>query len=161
MFRVQRKSLTAWMGEKASADEEYVLGNKIPLWLFGFLYWRRHDYRRDTTEGERGSQGGEGGISAVWIIIWRIDWIFSVMWLYCVRNLKRKIMNTTTITFNSLTQFRRFLNLLKTKRVTNLSSNDFYPYSITFTTKTNKRTENLLKYLHLSPIQPASYALAA
>ena len=22
----------------ASADEEYVLGNKIPLWLFGFLY---------------------------------------------------------------------------------------------------------------------------
>ena len=26
-------------GEKyASADEEYVLGNNIPLWLFGFLY---------------------------------------------------------------------------------------------------------------------------
>ena len=22
----------------ASADEEYVLGNKIPIWLFGFLY---------------------------------------------------------------------------------------------------------------------------
>ena len=22
----------------ASADEEFVLGNKIPLWLFGFLY---------------------------------------------------------------------------------------------------------------------------
>lgn len=22
----------------ASADQEYVLGNKIPLWLFGFLY---------------------------------------------------------------------------------------------------------------------------
>ena len=22
----------------ASADEEYVLGNKIPLWLFGMLY---------------------------------------------------------------------------------------------------------------------------
>jgi hypothetical protein len=22
----------------AAADEEYVLGNKIPLWLFGFLY---------------------------------------------------------------------------------------------------------------------------
>ena len=22
----------------ASADEEYVLGNKIPLWLFGFMY---------------------------------------------------------------------------------------------------------------------------
>ena len=26
------------MGYIASADEEYVLGNKIPLWLFGFLY---------------------------------------------------------------------------------------------------------------------------
>lgn len=25
-------------GYIASADEEYVLGNKIPLWLFGFLY---------------------------------------------------------------------------------------------------------------------------
>ena len=22
----------------ASANEEYVLGNKLPLWLFGFLY---------------------------------------------------------------------------------------------------------------------------
>ena len=22
----------------AASDEEYVLGNKIPLWLFGFLY---------------------------------------------------------------------------------------------------------------------------
>ena len=70
-------------------------------------------------------------------------------------------MNTTKITFNSLPQFRNFLNLLKTKRVTNLSSNHSYPYSITFTTKSTKQTNNLLKHLHLSPIQPTSYALAA
>ena len=25
-------------GQIAAADEEYVPGNKIPLWLFGFLY---------------------------------------------------------------------------------------------------------------------------
>lgn len=25
-------------GYIASANEEYVLGNKLPLWLFGFLY---------------------------------------------------------------------------------------------------------------------------
>ena len=70
-------------------------------------------------------------------------------------------MNTTTITFNSFSQFRRFLNILKTKRVTNLSSNHTYPFSITFTTKTTKQTDNLLKQLHLSPIHPTSYVLAA
>lgn len=26
-------------GYIAAADEEYAIGNKIPLWLFGFLYW--------------------------------------------------------------------------------------------------------------------------
>ncbi len=69
-------------------------------------------------------------------------------------------MNTTKITFNSLPQFRKFLHILKTKRVRNLSSNNSHPYSITFSTKTAKQTNNLLKHLHLSPIQP-NYALAA
>ena len=70
-------------------------------------------------------------------------------------------MNTTKITFNSLPTFRNFLIFLKTKRVTNLSSNHSYPYTITFTTKTAKQTNNLLKHLHFSPIQTTSYALAA
>lgn len=70
-------------------------------------------------------------------------------------------MNTTTITLTSLSQFRRFFTILKTKRITILSSNNnYYPYSITFKTKTQKQASNLLKHLHLSPLQP-SYALAA
>ena len=70
-------------------------------------------------------------------------------------------MNSTTITITSLSQFRRFFTILKTKRITILSSNNnYYPYSITFKTKTTKQASNLLKHLHLSPLQP-SYALAA
>jgi hypothetical protein len=70
-------------------------------------------------------------------------------------------MNTTTITLTSLSQFRRFFNTLKTKKVSILSSNNtYYPYSITFKTKTTKQANNLLKHLHLSPLQP-SLAIAA
>ena len=70
-------------------------------------------------------------------------------------------MNTTTIKLTSLSQFRHFVGLLKAKSVSILSSNNSnYPYSITFTTKTTKQTNNLLKHLHLSLIAP-SFALAA
>ena len=69
-------------------------------------------------------------------------------------------MNTTTITTNSITQLRRFTQLLKSKRVLHLITNtDSYPYTISFTTRSTKQTNNILKHLHLQPLQP--YALAA
>ena len=69
-------------------------------------------------------------------------------------------MNTTTITTNSITQLRRFTQLLKSKRVLHLLTNtDSYPYTISFTTRSTKQTNNILKHLHLQPLQP--YALAA
>lgn len=72
-------------------------------------------------------------------------------------------MNTTTFTTistNSITQFRRFTQILKAKRVLHLLTNtDSYPYTISFTTRSTKQTNNILKNLHLQPLQP--YALAA
>lgn len=69
-------------------------------------------------------------------------------------------MNTTTITTNSITQFRRFTQKLKAKRVLHLlTSTDSHPYTITFTTRSAEQTSNILKYLHLKPLQP--HALAA
>ena len=69
-------------------------------------------------------------------------------------------MNTTTITINSFTQFRRFTQILKAKRVLHLLTNtDSYPYAISFTTRSTKQANNILKHLHLQPLQP--YALAA
>lgn len=69
-------------------------------------------------------------------------------------------MDSTTIKTNSLTQFLRFVRILKAKRVTHLTTNSYYPYSITFTTRSNKQTNKILQHLHLSPLQP-SLALAA
>ena len=70
-------------------------------------------------------------------------------------------MNSTTISTNSITQFHRFFQLLKSKRVLHLSTNtSFHPYTISFTTRSTKQTNNILKLLHLIPLQP-SYALAA
>ena len=69
-------------------------------------------------------------------------------------------MISTTITINSITQFRRFTQILKAKRVLHLITNtSFHPYTITFTTRSTKQTNNILKHLHLQPLQP--YALAA
>lgn len=69
-------------------------------------------------------------------------------------------MISTTITINSISQFRRFTKLLKAKRVLHLLTNtDSYPYTISFTTRSTKQTNNILKHLHLQPLQP--YALAA
>ena len=71
-------------------------------------------------------------------------------------------MNTTsiTITINSITQFRRFTQILKAKRVLHLITNtSFHPYTISFTTRSTKQANNILKHLHLQPLQP--YALAA
>lgn len=71
-------------------------------------------------------------------------------------------MNTTTFTTistNSITQFRRFTQLLKSKRVLHLSTNtDSYPYTISFTTRSTKQTNNILKHLHLQPLQPCALA---
>ena len=68
-------------------------------------------------------------------------------------------MNTTTITTNSITQFRRFTQLLKAKRVLHLSTNtDSYTYTISFTTRSTKQTNNILKHLHLQPLQPCAHA---
>ena len=70
-------------------------------------------------------------------------------------------MNSTTITTNSITQFRRFTQLLKSKRVLHLvTDSNYLPYTITFTTRSTKQTNNILKFLHLTPLQP-SCALAA
>ena len=69
-------------------------------------------------------------------------------------------MNTTTITTNSITQLRHFTQILKVKRVLHLLTNtDSYPYTISFTTRSTEQTNNILKHLHLQPLQP--YALAA
>lgn len=68
-------------------------------------------------------------------------------------------MNTTTITINSITQCRRFTQILKAKRVLHLITNtSFHPYTITFTTRSTKQTNNILKHLHLQPLQPYAHA---
>ena len=68
-------------------------------------------------------------------------------------------MNTTTITINSITQFRRYAQILKSKRVLHLITNtSFHPYTITFTTRSTKQTNNILKHLHLQPLQPYAHA---
>ena len=68
-------------------------------------------------------------------------------------------MNTTTITINSITQFRRFTQILKAKRVLHLLTNtDSYPYTISFTTRSTKQANNILKNLHLQPLQPYAHA---
>ena len=69
-------------------------------------------------------------------------------------------MISTTITINSITQLRRHTQILKAKRVLHLLTNtDSYPYTISFTTRSTKQTNNILKHLHLEALQP--YALAA
>ena len=68
-------------------------------------------------------------------------------------------MNSTTITTNSITQFRRFTQILKAKRVLHLIINtNYHPYTITFTTRSTKQTNNILKLLHLAPLQPLAPA---
>ena len=55
-------------------------------------------------------------------------------------------MISTTITINSISQFRRFSQILKAKRVLHLLTNtDSYPYTISFTTRSTKQTNNILK----------------
>ena len=70
-------------------------------------------------------------------------------------------MNTTTFTTistNSITQFRRFTQILKAKRVLHLLTNtDSYPYTISFTTRSTKQTDNILKHLHLKSLQPYAH----
>jgi len=67
----------------------------------------------------------------------------------------------TTISTSSLPQLRRYFQLLKSRRVPNLFINtNVVPYSISFTTRSTKQFNNILKLLHLSPLQP-SYALSA
>ena len=69
-------------------------------------------------------------------------------------------MISTTITINSISQFRRFSQILKAKRIPHLQINtNFHPYTISFTTRSTKQTNNNLKKLHLQTLQP--YALAA
>lgn len=69
-------------------------------------------------------------------------------------------MISTTITINSISQFRRFSQILKAKRVPHLQINtNLHPYTISFTTRSTKQTNNILKKLHLQTLQP--YALAA
>ena len=69
-------------------------------------------------------------------------------------------MNSTTITTNSISQFRRFIHILKAKRVLHLLTNtNYHPYTITFTARSTKQTNNILKHLHLTHLQ--SLALAA
>ena len=68
-------------------------------------------------------------------------------------------MNTTTITINSITQFRRFTQILKAKRVLHLITNtSFHPYTISFTTRSTKQTNNILKHLHFQPLKPYAHA---
>lgn len=71
-------------------------------------------------------------------------------------------MNTTTFTTistNSITQFRRFTQILKAKRVLHLITNtSFHPYTISFTTRSTKQANNILKNLHLQPLQPCALA---
>lgn len=69
-------------------------------------------------------------------------------------------MISTTITINSISQFRRFSQILKAKRIPHLQINtNLHPYTISFTTRSTKQTNNILKKLHLQTLQP--YALAA
>ena len=69
-------------------------------------------------------------------------------------------MISTTITINSITQLRRYTQILKAKRIPHLQINtNFHPYTISFTTRSTKQTNNILKKLHLQTLQP--YALAA
>lgn len=69
-------------------------------------------------------------------------------------------MISTTITINSISQYRRYTQILKAKRIPHLQINtNFHPYTISFITRSTKQTNNNLKKLHLQALQP--YALAA
>ena len=69
-------------------------------------------------------------------------------------------MISTTITINSISQYRRYTQILKAKRIPHLQINtNFHPYTISFITRCTKQTNNNLKKLHLQALQP--YALAA
>lgn len=69
-------------------------------------------------------------------------------------------MISTTITINSISQYRRYTQILKAKRIPHLQINtNLHPYTISFTTRSTKQTNNILKKLHLQTLQP--YALAA
>ena len=69
-------------------------------------------------------------------------------------------MISTTITINSISQYRRYTQILKAKRIPHLQINtNFHPYTISFTTRSTKQTNNILKKLHLQALLP--YALAA
>ena len=69
-------------------------------------------------------------------------------------------MISTTITINSISQYRRYTQILKAKRIPHLQINtNLHPYTISFTTRSTKQTNNILKKLHLQALQP--YALAA
>ena len=65
-------------------------------------------------------------------------------------------MISTTITINSISQFRRFSQILKVKRVPHLQINtNFHPHTISFTTRSTKQTNNILKkYFILKPSSP-------
>ena len=64
-------------------------------------------------------------------------------------------MISTTITINSISQFRRFSQILKAKRVLHLLTNtDSYPYTISFTTRSTKQTNNILKNFIFKPSSP-------
>ena len=64
-------------------------------------------------------------------------------------------MISTTITINSISQFRRYTQILKAKRVLHLLTNtDSYPYTISFTTRSTKQTNNILKDFILKPSSP-------
>ena len=64
-------------------------------------------------------------------------------------------MISTTITINSISQFRRYTQILKAKRVLHLLTNtDSYPYTISFTTRSTKQTNNILKNFIFKPSSP-------
>ena len=67
-------------------------------------------------------------------------------------------MISTTITINSITQLRRHTQILKVKRVPHLQINtNFHPHTISFTTRSTKQTNNILKNLHLQALQPLQH----
>ncbi len=64
-------------------------------------------------------------------------------------------MISTAITINSITQLRRHTQILKAKRVLHLLTNtDSYPYTISFTTRSTKQTNNILKNFIFKPSCP-------
>lgn len=64
-------------------------------------------------------------------------------------------MISTTITINSISQFRRFSQILKAKRIPHLQINtNLHPYTISFTTRSTKQTNNILKNFIFKPSSP-------